>query len=116
MSIDNENFDDADDRPLHSPARVLGMRIVVSLAIAGLVLPGILITWSTQARTAAYACGIAVAYYAPGASAAHARFQVMDPRLVGWNCYAEGFNSDETFVAHLGVIPGAPRLVPVSGS
>ena len=65
MSIDNENFDDPDDRPLHSPARVLGMRIVVSLAIAGLVLPGILITWSTQARTAAYACEIAVAYYAP---------------------------------------------------
>jgi hypothetical protein len=92
------------------------MQIVVSLAIAALVLPGFLVTWSTQARTANYACEIAVDYYAPGASAAKANFSLLNLSIPGWNCYAVMFDGSEAFVAHLGVIPGAPRLVPQSGS
>ena len=115
MSINAEDFEE-DQRPLRSPRRQLWMRIVVSVAIAALVLPGVLITWTTQARTAAYACNIAVAYYAPGATDAYARFDITNPSLIGWNCYAGMFNGEETFVAHLGVIPGAPRLIPLTGA
>lgn len=92
------------------------MQIVVSIAIAALVLPGVLVTWTTQVRTANYACQIAVAYYAPGATSSQARFSLAEPTIAGWNCYAVMFNSQEFFVAHLGIVPGAPRLIPLTGS
>jgi len=41
---------------------------------------------------------------------------VSDPDLFGWNCYAQLRNGNDLFVGHLGVIPGAPRLVPLTGS
>jgi hypothetical protein len=98
------------------PIRRRFMQFVVALAIAALVLPGILVTWTTQVRTAQYACQIATAYYAPGATGSDARFSLIPQALMGWNCYAVMFDQTEMFVAHLGVIPGAPRLVPLTGS
>jgi hypothetical protein len=92
------------------------MIIVVSVAIAALILPGILVTWTTQLRTAQYACDLATAYYAPGATSSSARFSLTPVSLAGWNCFAVMFDESEFFVAHLGVIPGAPRLVPLTGS
>jgi allophanate hydrolase subunit 1 len=92
------------------------MQLVVVVAVAALVLPSIIVTWSTQVRTANYACQLAVAYYAPGATGSKAAFSLADPQLAGWNCFAEMFDGSEYFVAHLGVIPGAPRLVPLTGS
>ena len=92
------------------------MRFVVLLAIGALVLPGIFITWSTQLRTAQYACQIAVNYYAPGATSSRASFDLLPTELLGWNCHAVMFDGQEVFVAHLGVVPGAPRLVPLTGS
>ena len=109
------NFPD-DDEPPFRPMRRRIMRIVVSVAIAALVLPGFIVTWSTQVRTANFACEIAVDYYAPGAKAAKASFSLLNPSIPGWNCYAVMFDGSEEFVAHLGVIPGAPRLRPQSGS
>lgn len=105
----------SEDAPFR-PARKRLMQIVVSIAIAALVLPGFLVTWGTQVRTANYACQIAVAYYAPGATDSAARFSLADPSIPGWNCYAVMFNSQEFFVAHLGIVPGAPRLIPLTGS
>ena len=61
------------------------MRFVVLLAIAALVLPGAFVTWSTQVRTAQYACQIAVNYYAPGATSTKASFDLVagDLRVFG---------------------------------
>jgi hypothetical protein len=112
----NMSLDDDTDPPLYSKRRQSALRFVVVVAIAALVLPGVIVTWSTQLRTAQYACEIAVAYYAPGASSSRASFDVVPADLVGWNCYAVMFDDQEYFVAHLGVIPGAPRLVPLTGS
>jgi hypothetical protein len=110
------SFDDDLDRPLYSRRRRNLMRFVVLLAIGALVLPGIIITWSTQLRTAQYACQIAVNYYAPGATSSRASFDLLPTELLGWNCHAVMFDGQEFFVAHLGVVPGAPRLVPLTGS
>jgi hypothetical protein len=111
----NMNFLDEDEPPFR-PIRRRVMQIVVSISIAALVLPGIIVTWSTQVRTANYACEIAVAYYAPGASSSRASFSLLNPSLPGWNCRAVMFDGSEKLVAHLGVIPGAPRLVQQTGS
>lgn len=110
--MSSEDFTE-DARPF-KPRRRRFMQFVVSVAIAALVLPSIIVTWTTQARTAHYSCQLAVSYYAPGATASHARFSLLNPAIPGWNCYAEMFDRTEFFVAHLGVIPGAPRLVPLT--
>ena len=110
------SFDDDTEPPLYSRRRRQVMRLVVLLAIAALVLPGVIVTWTTQVRTAQYACEIAVDYYAPGATASAASFQLRPAELVGWNCYAVMFDGQEVFVAHLGVVPGAPRLIPLTGT
>ena len=115
MSSGVEEFEES-DRPLYSPKRRRFLRIVVSVAILALVLPGIVTTWATQVRTATYACQIATAYYAPGAQSSRASFEVGNPSLLGWNCYAQLADGNDFFVAYLGVIPGAPRLVPLTGS
>jgi len=104
-----------DERPLHSPRRRRFMRFVVALAIASLVLPGVLVTGASQMRTAALACQIAADYYAPGAVSSRAAFRLAPLELVGWNCYAVMFDQSEVFTAYLGLIPGAPRLVPLTG-
>ena len=110
------SFDDDTDRPLYSRRRRNLMRFVVLLAIGALVLPGVIVTWTTQLRTANYACQIAVNYYAPGATSSRASFDLAPTDLLGWNCHAVMFDGQEFFVAHLGVVPGAPRLVPHTGS
>lgn len=116
MSNDNVFYDEPEDTTPFRGTRKKVMQVVVTIAIAALVLPGFLVTWSTQVRTADYACEIAVAYYAPGASDSAARFSLADASIPGWNCYAVMFNGQEFFVAHLGIVPGAPRLVPLTGS
>lgn len=110
------SLDDETEPPLYSRRRRQVMRFVVLLAIAALVLPGVIVTWSTQVRTADYACQIAVEYYAPGASGSRASFDLFPSELVGWNCHAVMFDGQEFFVAHLGVVPGAPRLIPLTGT
>jgi hypothetical protein len=115
MSFGVEEFDEP-TRPLYSRTRRRALQVVVSIAVLALVLPGILITWVTQVQTAQYACQIATAYYAPGALGSTARFEITNSAVFGWNCYAEIASQEDFFVAHLGVIPGAPRLVPLTGS
>ena len=112
----NMSLDDETDRPLYSRRRRNLMRFVVLLAIGALVLPGIIVTWTTQLRTANYACQIAVEYYAPGATSSRASFDLLPTDLLGWNCHAVMFDGQEFFVAHLGVVPGAPRLIPLTGT
>jgi hypothetical protein len=92
------------------------MRVFVIVAIMSLVLPGFVVTGVTQLNTAQYSCGIAVSYYAPGATSSKASFDLAPFALFGWNCYAVMFDGTEYFVAHLGIVPGAPRLIPLTGT
>ena len=110
------NLEEDSDRPLYSRKRMTVMRAVVIVAILALVLPGLVVTWTTQVSTANYACQIAVEYYAPGATSHRASFEIAPAELFGWNCYAVMFDGQEYFVAHVGLIPGAPRLIPLTGS
>tara|TARA_B110000483_G_scaffold222615_1_gene279738 strand:+ start:1992 stop:2339 length:348 start_codon:yes stop_codon:yes gene_type:complete len=115
MSFGLDEFEEP-ERPLYSSKRRNAMRVVVSVAILALVLPGVLITWVTQVQTATYACQVATAYYAPGALGSRTSFEWGNAALIGWNCYAEIPGQGDFFVAYLGVIPGAPRLVPLTGT
>ncbi len=98
------------EKPLRSPNLVRAMRIVVVIGLAGLVLPGILITASVANRTALASCATYVQYYSPGAVDFSARFELIGPAGMGWNCYAVQFGGEEILIASLGLIPGGPRI------
>ncbi len=94
----------------------LVLRIVVVLGVAALVLPGVLTTMSVAAATAQEACTAWVAYEAPEATGASARFEVFGVGGPGWECYTVGAFGGDKRVASLGLIPISPRLSPVPRS
>ncbi len=98
------------DRPLRSRHLATVTRVFVVLGLAGLVLPGILITAGTAQRTAVTACAAYTAYYAPTAAGFDVRFELFSAAGMGWNCYAREFGGDELLLVALGLIPGSARL------
>lgn len=98
------------ERPLRSPHLMTLMRVVVVLGLVGLILPGILIAIGTANRTADRTCAEYVSVLAPGAVAFAARFELVSPAGIGWNCYAIEFDGDEVLVRALGLIPGGAQL------
>ena len=103
-------YEPHEPRPLRSRRFTMIMRAVVVLGLAGLVLPGILITLTTAHRTALRTCALYTDFYAPGAVSSSTRFEVFSPAGVGWNCYAIAFDGEETLVRALGLIPGGARI------
>ena len=87
-------------------------RVVVVLAIVGLVLPGVLISVGTATRTAELACQVVGSTEAPGA-ALEARFEWSGGEGPGWYCYATDFGGHELQLRFLGFIPEV-RVVPGS--
>ncbi|TPW73022.1 hypothetical protein [Schumannella sp. 10F1B-5-1] len=93
------------DRPLRHPMTVRIMRIVVVVGVFALVIPGMLVTLQTQARSAAFTCSAIVAASAPGYDGT-VRFELGDDGP-GWYCYSVGFDRQERLFASLGLIPEA---------
>lgn len=85
------------------------MRWVAIIAMAALVVPGLLGTYSVARSTAAQACRLAVDFYASPFAPSRVAFELTDLRTLGWNCYAVA-PTGEVRVAMLGLIPGTPRL------
>lgn len=98
------------DRPLRSPHLITVMRVVVVIGLAGLLLPGVLVTVGTASSTANRTCSIYTAYYAPEAVGYSTRFEVFSAAGMGWNCYAVQFGGEELLLRSLGIIPGGARL------
>ncbi len=86
-------------------------RVVVVIAIACLVLPGILIGIATATRTAELACSITAAELAPYAEGFEARFELSGHEGPGWYCYSSDVRGTLTQLRFLGFIPEV-RVVP----
>jgi hypothetical protein len=99
-------YDPGDPGPSRSARRLRTMRILVAIALLGLVLPGVLVTVGTQISTADSACRVVVAATAPDSIGARARFEVMGAAGPGWYCYAVRFGGSEVLLRALGIIPG----------
>jgi hypothetical protein len=108
--------DDEPSTPSRMNKRQRTLKVVGIVALASLVLPGILVTWSTSQRTAQAACFMAVDYYAPTATGFEADFQIFPLRTFGWVCHASMADGTTLPVAALGVLPGSPRLTPLTGT
>jgi hypothetical protein len=99
-------YEPGDGRPVRNPMTLRVMRVVVVLGLIGLLLPGILVTWSTQLTTADAACRIVVASLAPDAPGANARLELLGAQGPDWYCYAVQFDGSEVPLRTLGIIPG----------
>jgi hypothetical protein len=111
----SDEWSDEPAEPSRRKKRARVMKIIGIVALVSMVLPGVLVTWSTSRATANAACGIAVAYYAPSATRWQASFDVFPLRNIGWNCYAQADDGFVLRVSHLGIIPGVPTLQPSTG-
>ncbi|MEO6827359.1 MAG: hypothetical protein ABI255_04080 [Microbacteriaceae bacterium] len=85
------------------------MRVFVILAIAALVVPGVITTISVASRTAERTCAIYVAHYRPDAVGSSARFEIFAPGGPGWQCYWLDSEEHASYFAPLGLIPTTPR-------
>jgi hypothetical protein len=99
-------YDPDESRPSRSATRTRVMRVMVVLGLAGLLLPGVLVTIGTQISTADAACRIVVATAAPDSVGSVARFELLGAEGPGWYCYAERFGGGEILLGSLGLIPG----------
>jgi hypothetical protein len=117
MADDDEHPELADYEPgsgatLSRPAVRRVLRVGVVIAVAALVIPGIISTVQLQIRTAQAACRIVVGAVDSSAVGSVARFEPMGPGGPSWYCYSRGFDGSETLRGDLGLIPGldpAPR-------
>ena len=94
------------------------LRVVVSVGIVALILPGFLVTAGTASATAARTCGIYADVYSPSSLGSDARFEWFGPEGPSWYCYVEEFGGREQLLRVLGIIPGTPVIprVPVEES
>ncbi len=92
---------------------MVGMRIVVFVGIACLILPGVITSISVASATAHSECLAWVRYETPGATGASARFEVFGAGGIGWECYATGSFGGDQHVASMGLIPISPKLSPI---
>ena len=103
-------YEPGNGKPLRSKHTLRAMRVVVVLAILGLVLPGVVSTLSVASATAQSACETWVAYEVDGASGAEVRFEAFGPGGLGWECYSDGAFGGDRHIVSLGLIPGTPEL------
>jgi hypothetical protein len=99
--------DDADEgRPAHSIRRQRMMRIIGTLGLIALILPGLLVTIRVQGSTAAAACRLVVQAHDADAIGSTTRFELAGPEGPGWYCYSIRFGGTEVLLRSLGLIPG----------
>jgi hypothetical protein len=94
------------------------LRIGVLVAVAALIIPGLIETVHLQVRTAQAACRIVVSTVDRSAVGSVARFEATGPAGPSWYCYSRSFDGSEQLRATLGLIPGLepgprPERAPV---
>jgi hypothetical protein len=93
-------------RSLRHPAFVRALRVTIVVAVAALVVPGVLYTIGLQSATAQAACRIAVRDADARAVGSDARFELAGAAGPGWYCYLRSFDGSELLLRPLGLIPG----------
>ncbi|AWB89806.1 hypothetical protein [Homoserinimonas hongtaonis] len=113
-------YEPFEEKPLRGQRFSLLLRVVVVLAVLGLILPGVFTTVSVGTRNAQLACDYRGALAVPGAPSYEATFELFGPGVIGWECYALDQLGKRIHVDSMGFIPVAPGVsgprVPTSNS
>ncbi|MFF2372552.1 hypothetical protein [Agromyces sp. NPDC058110] len=99
------------DRP-RRPGRQRAIRIAVLVALAGMVLPIVLSTFSVANSTARSSCATfaaAATGTARGEVSTDVPFELFAAGGPGWQCYVVTENGDHRHLANFGLFPAAPR-------
>ena len=88
------------ERQLRSPRTLFAMRALVIVAIAALVLPGVITTYTFAASSAQSACAVWVNHEVAQQHSSFAKFE-----MLSWNCYAVTADGT-TRMTSLGLLPG----------
>ncbi|CAN5134069.1 hypothetical protein BH11ACT2_BH11ACT2_13580 [soil metagenome] len=88
------------ERPIRSTRTLMVMRFLVIVAIAGLVLPGVITTYTFAQSSAQNACAVWVNHEVAQQHSSFARFEGLS-----WECYSVTADGT-THVTSLGLLPG----------
>lgn len=109
-----ELFDDGDwrdDRPVRTDRRRRTLRIVVLIALVGMLAPLVLSAYGVARAAAERACAIYALDYSVNASS-NVSFDLFAEGGAGWLCFAQVGPGDRgVFLGNLGLMPAAPRPV-----
>jgi hypothetical protein len=103
--------DDAwgDDRPVRTARRRRALRIVVLVALAGMLAPLVLSAYGVARAAAERACAIYALDYSAAASSS-VSFDLFAEGGAGWLCVAQVGPGDRgVLLGNLGLMPAAPR-------
>jgi hypothetical protein len=105
-------YEPHEQKPLRSAGKTWALRLIVLLAVLALVLPGVFTTVSVGTSNAWRACTYRSAVVDPALQATP-RFEAFGPGGFGWECYAVDRFGEEHHIDSMGLIPVAPRGIPV---
>lgn len=109
-----ELFDDgdwSDDRPVRTARRRRALRIVVLIALAGMLLPIVLSAYGVARAAAERACAIYALDYSVNADS-RVTLDLFAEGGPGWLCYAQVGSADRgLLLGNLGLMPASPRPV-----
>lgn len=109
-----ELFDDGDwrdDRPVRTERRRRALRIVVMIALAGMLLPLVVSAYGVARAAAERACAIYTLDYSVNAES-RVSLDLFAEGGPGWLCFAEVGAADRgILLGNLGLMPAAPRPV-----
>ncbi|MGR2753894.1 hypothetical protein [Agromyces arachidis] len=113
MNDSHPELDDrGDDRPVRTARRRRALRIVVLVALAGMVLPLVLSAYGVARAAAERACAIYALDYSALATSS-VSFEPFAEGGPGWLCFAQVGPGDRgILLGNLGLMPAAPRPSP----
>ena len=98
-----------DDRPVRTERRRRALRIVVLVALAGMLLPLVLSAYGVARAAAERACAVYALDYSVNATSS-VGFDLFAEGGPGWLCFAEvGAGDRGILLGNLGLMPAAPR-------
>jgi hypothetical protein len=104
-----DDGDERDDRPVRTDRRRRALRIVVLVALAGMLLPLVLSAYGVARAAAERACAVYALDYSVNATSSVA-FDLFAEGGPGWLCFARVGPGDRgMLLGNLGLMPAAPR-------
>ena len=99
----------ADDGPVFGARRRRALRIIVLVALGGMLLPLVLSAFSVARAAAERACTVYVADFDADAAGARVAFDLFAEGGPGWLCYDVRGQGGDAYPGNLGPMPALPR-------
>lgn len=106
-----DEYEPHGEKPMRAPWTRRLIQLAAIIGILLLVMPLV----ASQARVANISaqdwCKRWVAFQLSEPGTPSARFELLGPGLLGWECYATGVVGGDVYLGNLGIIPGPPRVL-----